>query len=185
MPHSKGLLYCLSIPDGNFQHLFFIGECRPFRGAAFTDSTITFSILREIVMVFRRSAGTGFSFSNAHADKNSFFLPFVSDNIPSKEFCQAEHATFLPHFCIFLHFFSLNTTHWQCGGQEFKSPILHHDFSGNSDELPFLLSFRPENRAQPLFSECNQRGAKTPSFSKIGRSSDFFRFRGGLDPLRF
>ena len=37
-------------------------------------------------------------------DNNSFFFPFVSDNIPSKEFCQAEYATFLPHFCVFLHF---------------------------------------------------------------------------------
>ena len=30
-------------------------------------------------------------------------------------------ATFLRFFA----FFSLNTTHWQCGGQEFKSPKLH------------------------------------------------------------
>ena len=50
--------------------------------------------------------------------------------------------------------------HWQCGGQEFKSPILHHILSSNQDP-DFFLPILPDSFRFSLFIQ------KIPHFCHI------------------
>jgi hypothetical protein len=63
--------------------------------------------------------------------------------------------------------------------------MLHHRIYGNSLELPFFLFFPPQNQAQNRRVACGFRDRENEASPEIGKSSNFFGFRGGLDPLGF
>ena len=48
-----------------------------------------------------------------------------------------------------------------------------------------FLAVSPQNQAQNHWMECGLRDRKNPAFSKIAKSSNFYGFGGGRDPLRF
>ena len=63
-----------------------------------------------------------------------------------------------------------------------SGPPLHFR---RSDSTGFFRAFSPRNRPQIGFLPCGLRDRKNATSSKIAKSSNFYGFRGGLDPSDF